>query len=129
MQPKTTTHQLSSKLLLPLDPHTNCMVAIATPCTICAKVAIQTRVLIELTAEAAHNNYLVLKKYNFDLRRATVPNCCGNIDPLDEELHKSDVGDALAFGNHKGATEKPDLLKDLVSKDVKYGYGLPLLPI
>ena len=25
------------------------------------------------------------------------------------------MGDALAFGNHKGATEKPDLLKDLVS--------------
>jgi hypothetical protein len=35
--------------------------------------------------------------------------------------------EALIFGNHKGASSKPDLLlKKLISKDVKYGYSLPI---
>ncbi len=38
----------------------------------------------------------------------------------------NDVIKALTFGNHKGASTKPDLLKKLVKKDVKYGYSLPI---
>ena len=34
--------------------------------------------------------------------------------------------EALIFGNHKGASLKPDILKKLISKDVKYGYSLPI---
>ena len=34
--------------------------------------------------------------------------------------------EALVFGNHKGALSKPDILKKLISKDVKYGYSLPI---
>jgi hypothetical protein len=37
-----------------------------------------------------------------------------------------DIEDALAFGNHKGMSQKPELLKKLVWKDVKYGYSLPI---
>jgi hypothetical protein len=33
---------------------------------------------------------------------------------------------ALAFGNHKGATNNPDLLEELVKKDVIHGYGIVL---
>jgi hypothetical protein len=38
----------------------------------------------------------------------------------------NDVIEALTFGNHKGASTKPDLLKKLVKKDVKYGYSIPI---
>ena len=38
----------------------------------------------------------------------------------------NDVIKALTFGNHKGASKKPDLLKELVKKDVKYGYSVPI---
>ena len=34
--------------------------------------------------------------------------------------------EALIFGNHKGASSKSDLLKKLISKDIKYGYSLPI---
>jgi hypothetical protein len=34
--------------------------------------------------------------------------------------------DALTFGNHKGASQKPILLKKLIAKDIKYGYSLPI---
>jgi hypothetical protein len=30
----------------------------------------------------------------------------------------------LQFGNHKGASQKPELLKKLISDDIKFGYGL-----
>ncbi len=44
------------------------------------------------------------------------------------ELSKSekitDLAEALACGNHKGASRKPVLLKKLVSDDIHYGYGL-----
>jgi hypothetical protein len=30
----------------------------------------------------------------------------------------------LKFGNHKGASQKPDLLKKLISDDIRYGYSL-----
>ncbi len=44
------------------------------------------------------------------------------------EISKSDriadLTNALQFGNHKGASQKPDLLKKLISDDICYGYGL-----
>lgn len=47
-----------------------------------------------------------------------------------EELSKEDqvkvLADAFTFGNHKGAFTKPVLLRNLISKDVKYGYSLPI---
>ena len=39
---------------------------------------------------------------------------------------QQDLVDALTFGNHKGASQKPVLLKKLIKKDVKYGYSLPV---
>jgi hypothetical protein len=45
---------------------------------------------------------------------------------LSKEERQKDLEDALAFGNHKGASQKPELLKKLIGKDVKYGYSLPI---
>ena len=39
---------------------------------------------------------------------------------------KSDLEEALTFGNHKGAEQNPKVLKELVEKDVTHGYGLVL---
>jgi hypothetical protein len=36
----------------------------------------------------------------------------------------ADLIEALQFGNHKGASQKLDLLKKLISDDIRYGYGL-----
>jgi hypothetical protein len=47
-------------------------------------------------------------------------------EPITEEDRAADLIEALKFGNHKGATTKPELLLKLVSGDVKYGYALPL---
>jgi hypothetical protein len=47
-------------------------------------------------------------------------------EELDEEKRLSDLKEALAFGNHRGATNKPELLKELVNNDVSYGYALVL---
>jgi hypothetical protein len=47
------------------------------------------------------------------------------IDTSDEN-RANDVIEALTFGNHKGASTKPDLLKKLVQKDVKYGHSVPI---
>ena len=47
---------------------------------------------------------------------------------LSDEQRKADLIDALTFGNHKGATSNPDLLKDLCKKDVIHGFGL-VIPI
>jgi len=48
------------------------------------------------------------------------------LDELDYSIRKQDLEEALTFGNHKGATQQPDLLHQLVCKDVTYGYALPL---
>jgi len=48
------------------------------------------------------------------------------LEPLDEELRRNNVDTSLAFGNHKGASLQPNLLQKLVSKDVHFGYCLPL---
>jgi len=48
------------------------------------------------------------------------------LEDLDFEARALDLQEALEFGNHKGATEKPQLLEELVTKDVIHGYGLVL---
>jgi hypothetical protein len=49
------------------------------------------------------------------------------LEPLEEELRVKDLELALEFGNHKGASIKPDdLLVELVTKDITYGYGIVL---
>ena len=48
------------------------------------------------------------------------------LDDLSEESCISELNDALTFGNHKGASLKSDILKKLISKDVKYGYSVPI---
>ena len=48
------------------------------------------------------------------------------LEPLNKDSQRADVKEALAFGNHKGALLQPELLLALVSKDVHYGYCLPL---
>ena len=48
------------------------------------------------------------------------------LEELDEELRASDLREALEFGNHKGATSQPELLRKLVLKDITHGYGLVL---
>jgi hypothetical protein len=48
------------------------------------------------------------------------------MDPITKEERIGNVDEALKFGNHKGATSQPDLLLQLVSGDVKYGYARPL---
>ena len=46
------------------------------------------------------------------------------LDEISEEDRKADLHEALAFGNHKGAASKPELLKELITADVRHGYGL-----
>jgi len=48
------------------------------------------------------------------------------LEELPEEQRVADVEEAINFGNHKGATNDPILLCELVEKDVKYGYCIPL---
>jgi len=48
------------------------------------------------------------------------------MEDLDSKSRAEDVTEALEFGNHKGASEKPELLKQLIAKDIKHGYGLVL---
>jgi hypothetical protein len=48
------------------------------------------------------------------------------LEPLNEDSRCADINKALAFGNHNGALMQPELLKKLVSKDIHFGYCLPL---
>jgi hypothetical protein len=48
------------------------------------------------------------------------------LEDLAEDLQIADVDKAIKFGNHKGTTNNPVLLRELVEKDVKYGYCIPL---
>jgi hypothetical protein len=48
------------------------------------------------------------------------------LKPPDKERRQEDINKALAFGNHKGASLQPELLQQLVLKDVHFGYCLPL---
>ena len=45
---------------------------------------------------------------------------------MDNNTRATNLTEALEFQNHKGATENQDLLLNLCSKDVKFGYGLVL---
>ncbi len=47
------------------------------------------------------------------------------LKPLNDDCRLADVREAPIFGNHKGALMKPDLLLQLMSKDVHFGYCLP----
>jgi hypothetical protein len=47
-------------------------------------------------------------------------------EPITKEDRAANLIKALNFGNHKGATSQPELLLNLVSGNVKYGYALPL---
>ncbi len=44
---------------------------------------------------------------------------------ISKNERQQDLVDALTFGNHEGALQKPVILKKLIPKDVKYGYSLP----
>ena len=48
------------------------------------------------------------------------------LKPLDKASRRAEVNEALFFRNHKGASLQSDLLRKLISKDVHYGYCLPL---
>jgi hypothetical protein len=48
------------------------------------------------------------------------------LKPINDKCRLADVREALIFGNHKGASVKPDLLLQLMLKDVHFGYCLPL---
>jgi hypothetical protein len=49
-----------------------------------------------------------------------------SLDKLSKESWQKDLINALTFGNHKGASAKPELLRHSISKYVKYGYSLPI---
>ncbi len=46
--------------------------------------------------------------------------------PINDECRLADGREALIFGNYKGASVKPDLLLQLMLKDVHFGYCLSL---
>jgi hypothetical protein len=48
------------------------------------------------------------------------------LEPITELQRMTDVREAIAFGNHRGAEERRDVLETLVAKDVHFGYALPL---
>jgi hypothetical protein len=48
------------------------------------------------------------------------------LEEISKEDRASDLQEALIFGNHKGASSKPDLVKKLFNKDIKYSYSLPI---
>ena len=48
------------------------------------------------------------------------------LEAISEEQREKELDEALAFGNHKGASTQPELLIKLIGKDVKYGYSVPI---
>jgi hypothetical protein len=46
------------------------------------------------------------------------------LSDLSKSNRIADLIEALAFGNHKGVSQKPILIKNLISDDIRYGYGL-----
>jgi hypothetical protein len=48
------------------------------------------------------------------------------LEPLDEELRKQDLAEAITMGNHKGAMKQPQVLENLMGEDVFRGYSLPI---
>jgi hypothetical protein len=47
------------------------------------------------------------------------------VHEIDKDERSNDVQEALTFGNHKGATTKPELLKALVNGNVSQGFATP----
>ena len=45
---------------------------------------------------------------------------------ISENEQQQDLVNALTFRNHKGALQKPVILKKLIAKDIKYRYSLPV---
>ena len=117
----------------------------------------------EMNGAAAESNFLVLRKFNFDLEKALKVQVGSPVGygsefqkgelllpllknhplwnrmkemlahgskwptkSITEEDRAADLIEALKFGNHKGASNQPELLLKLVSGDVKFGYALPL---
>ena len=48
------------------------------------------------------------------------------LQPLNKEDRIKDVGEALNFGNHKGAIKQQELLEKLVTNDVIRCFAIPL---
>jgi hypothetical protein len=48
------------------------------------------------------------------------------LEELDKNLQIADANKAIKFGNHNGATKNPVPLQELVEKDFKYSYCIPL---
>jgi hypothetical protein len=44
------------------------------------------------------------------------------LSPIDEHNQLLDIDDALTFGNHKGANQQPELLRELINDDVTRGF-------
>jgi hypothetical protein len=124
-------------------------------------VPMEPEFFFNMMQEAAAKNFLVFKRYGFDLGRAIEvqkrspigygsefkkPEVLkkifrnhllwermerllskGSRWPLKEISKKDRVADlqeALKFRNHKGATSKPELLRELITANVTHGYGL-----
>eukprot|EP00978_Attheya_sp_CCMP212_P012405 scaffold30875_cov50-Attheya_sp.AAC.5 len=51
------------------------------------------------------------------------------LEPLDEELRKKDLVEALTMGNHKGAMKQPQVLENFMAEDAFRGYSLPAIPL
>ncbi len=45
---------------------------------------------------------------------------------ISKEEQVNNLNNVLIFGNHKGTLTKLELLLKLISKDVKYGYSVPI---
>jgi hypothetical protein len=117
--------------------------------------------MFELTSKAAERNFMILKKYNFNLATAIEAQKSSSLGygsefqppktlqkiftshPLWQRMERllieglkwpltelskrdriEDLNKGLQFGKHKGASQKPELLKKLISDDIKFGYGL-----
>jgi len=117
----------------------------------------------KMNRAAAESNFLVLRKFNFDFKKALeeqvgLPVGYGSefqkgelllpllknhplwnrmkemlthgskwpTKSITEEDRAADLIKALKFGNHKGASNQPELLLELVWGDVKFGYTFPL---
>jgi hypothetical protein len=48
------------------------------------------------------------------------------LSPIDKHDQLLDINNALAFGNHKGENQQPELLRELINDDVTRGFALPL---
>jgi hypothetical protein len=45
---------------------------------------------------------------------------------ISKEESVQDLNEAITFGNHKGASAKPEPIKKLIGKNVKHGYSVPI---